>query len=271
MTVRKDDAVPVRFIEFELEVPGTPEQVWQAIATGPGITSWFVPTEMELGKDGKPTQMTLHFGPGMDSTAQITAYDPPHRLAAEDSWGPGSPMIATEWTVEAKGGGTCVVRVVHSLFAETDDWDGQLEGVENGWPTFFRILRIYLTDFRGQHAATMQSVGMAASDAEGWPKLLHELGIEGAAPGARVEAASSAPPLAGKIELVSDHPTQRGMLVRVTEPAPGVASLGAYACGGPVQTMISFYLFGEQGQGAVKRDASKWETWMGERFPMPQG
>ena len=267
----KKEANGRRSIQVEVEVPGTPEEVWQAIATGPGITSWFVPTEMNAGKDGKPTEMKMHFGPGMDSTATITAYDAPHRLAAEDSWGPGSPTIATEWTVQAQGGGTCLVRVVHSLFAETDDWDGQLEGVENGWPIFFRILRIYLTDFRGQHAATMQSVGMAASDAEGWPRLLGELGIDGPAAGRSVQAAGSAPPLAGKIDYVSESPTQRAMLVRVTEPGPGVASLGAYACGGPVQTMVGFYLFGEQGARAVKRDAAKWEKWMAEKFPMPPG
>ena len=33
-----------RSVQAEVEVPGTPEEVWQAIATGPGISSWFVPT-----------------------------------------------------------------------------------------------------------------------------------------------------------------------------------------------------------------------------------
>ena len=28
-------------IKKEVEVDGTPEQVWDAIATGPGIDSWF--------------------------------------------------------------------------------------------------------------------------------------------------------------------------------------------------------------------------------------
>jgi uncharacterized protein YndB with AHSA1/START domain len=36
-----------RSVQVELEVAGTPEAVWQAIATGPGISSWFVPTEIE--------------------------------------------------------------------------------------------------------------------------------------------------------------------------------------------------------------------------------
>ena len=28
-----------RRIELEVEVPGTPEEIWRAIATGPGISS----------------------------------------------------------------------------------------------------------------------------------------------------------------------------------------------------------------------------------------
>jgi uncharacterized protein YndB with AHSA1/START domain len=269
MTLKKD-ANGRRSVQVEVEVPGTPEEVWQAIATGPGITSWFVPAKMEHDKDGKPTKMKLHFGPGMDSAADITAYEPPHRFAAEDKWGPNSPVIATEWTVEARSGGTCLVRVVHSLFAESDDWNNQIEGTESGWPVFFRILKIYLTNFRGQHAATMQAIGMAPNEAEGWSKFLRELGISGEPVGKKIKASDGAPQLAGEIEMVSDHPTHRGILVRLTEPGPGVASLGAFSCGGPVQTMISFYLFGELGTAAVKRDAATWEKWMSDRFPMPQ-
>src|SRR5439155_16453011 len=91
------------------------------------------------------------------------------RLAQGEGWGPGSPPIADEWSVEARGGGICVVRVVHSLFASTDDRDNQLEGTESGWPGFFRILRIYLTHFRGQRSAMMQWIAPAAgTEAEAW-------------------------------------------------------------------------------------------------------
>lgn len=41
--------VPYR-LEFSVEVPGTPEQVWQAIATAKGMSAWFLPTEMEERK-----------------------------------------------------------------------------------------------------------------------------------------------------------------------------------------------------------------------------
>ena len=46
MSVKKE-ASGRRSVQVEVEVPGTPEEVWQAIATGPGISSWFVPTEFE--------------------------------------------------------------------------------------------------------------------------------------------------------------------------------------------------------------------------------
>ena len=54
------------------------------------------------------------------------------------------PALATEWIVEAKSGGTCIVRVVHSLFSDSDEWDAQLEQVESGWPHFFGLLKQYL-------------------------------------------------------------------------------------------------------------------------------
>ena len=59
MSLKKEDSGR-RWVQVEVEVPGTPEEVWQAIATGPGVSSWFVPTE--LREDGT---VVSHFGPGM--------------------------------------------------------------------------------------------------------------------------------------------------------------------------------------------------------------
>lgn len=46
MSVKKEPSGQ-RSVQVEVEVPGTPEEVWRAIATGPGISSWFVPTRCE--------------------------------------------------------------------------------------------------------------------------------------------------------------------------------------------------------------------------------
>src|SRR4029079_17986804 len=131
MSVKKEPSGR-RSVEVEVEVPGTPEEVWRAIATGPGVSSWFVPTRMEERLGG---EIISNFGPGMDMSATITAWNAPHTFAVEAEMGPpGSPKIATEWTVAARLGSASRVRVVHSLFTDTDDWDNQLDGLEQGWP-----------------------------------------------------------------------------------------------------------------------------------------
>ena len=266
----KQEANGRRSLQVEVEVPGTPEEVWQAIATGPGISSWFVPTEFEV-KDGKPSAVTLNFGPGMESRSVVTAWDPPRMWAAQgEGWG-GSPGIADEWSVEARAGGVCIVRIVHSLFASTDDWDNQLEGTESGWPGFFRILRIYLTHFRGQRSAMMQWMAPAAgTEAEAWETLTAALGLKGVSAGQRWTAPAGVPALSGLVEHV-EHGSQSpcNALLRLDTPGPGAAALGAVNCGGPIMVTLSFYLYGDQAAGTVARETPLWEAWIQERFPMP--
>jgi uncharacterized protein YndB with AHSA1/START domain len=266
MSVKKE-ASGRRSVQVEVEVPGTPEEVWQAIATGPGISSWFVPTEFEM-RDGKPVAVTLNFGPGMESRSAVTKWDPPRMFAAQgEGWG-GSPPIADEWSVEARGGGVCVVRIVHSLFASTDDWDNQLEGTESGWPGFFRILRIYLTHFRGQRSAMMQWIAPAAgTEAEAWDTLTAALGLRGVSAGQRATAPAGVPALSGVVEHITQSP--RNALLRLDRPAPGTAALGVVNFGGSVMVTLSFYLYGDRAVETVARETPLWQTWIDERFPMP--
>jgi len=272
MSVKKE-ASGRRSVQVEVELPGTPEQVWQAIATGPGISAWFCPTEIETGLDGKPRRIIFHMGPGMDSDANIAAWEPPHRFAAESAgWAPGMPALATEWTVEARAGGTCLVRVVHSMFASTDDWDNQLEGTEKGWPGFFRILRIYLTHFRGQPCSNIQVMAMTGGPhSQAWKALKGALGLEGAREGDRRSASSGAPQLAGMVESTNEAEHALGILLKLEKPAPGVVSLGAFPCGGPTMVSVSFYLYGEGAAAVAAREEPLWRAWMDEHFPAATG
>ncbi len=267
MSVKKEPSGR-RFVQVEVEVPGTPEEVWQAIATGPGISSWFVPTEFEM-QDGKPVAVTLNFGPGMESRSVVTTWDPPRRFGAEaPGWVPGSPVIADEWTVEARAGGTCIVRVVHSLFASTDEWDNQIEGTESGWPGFFRILKIYLTHFRGQRSAMMQWMAPAAgTEAEAWATLTAALALKGVSVGQRWTAPAGVPSLSGAVEHVSQSPYSA--LLRLDKPGPGAAALGAVNFGGQSMVTLSFYLYGDQAAATVARETPLWQAWIEERFPTP--
>lgn len=269
MSVKKEESGR-RSVQVEVEVRGTPDEVWQAIATGPGISSWFVPAVFEE-KDGKPVALTLSFGPGMDSRSVVTMWEPGQKkwAAQSDGWIPGSPPIANEWSVESRDGGKCVVRIVHSLFASTDDWDNQLEGTESGWPAFFRTLQIYLTHFRGMRSTAMRLMAPAAgTEAEAWETLTAALGVKGASNGQHVAAPAGAPAFGGVVEHLSESPNDA--LLRVDNPGPGIVALGTFAFpGGSTMVALNAYMYGDASAETVARETPLWEAWFQERFPMP--
>jgi uncharacterized protein YndB with AHSA1/START domain len=257
-----------RSVRVEVEVPGTPEQVWQAIASGPGISAWFVPARVD-GRVGG--EIVCDFGGGMLSTAKITEWQPPHRFVATDQgWAPGMPPIATEWTVEAVRGGTCKVRVVHSMFASTDDWNGQLEGTETGWASFFRVLRRYLQHFAGQPGALAQATTMTGEPfVKAWSTLTAGLLRSEPAVGQQVSM-TLAPGVtfAGKIERVDDLGHGHNLQVSLDTPCPGTMLVGAYACGGTMVSM-SVYLYGPHAEATAGTTKPHMESWLGKRFPAP--
>ncbi len=268
MSVKKDESGR-RWIEVEVEVPGTPEQVWEAIATGEGVSSWFVPVEVEKDEKGNPVRVISHMGPGMDSVATPTAWEPPRRFAAEGEMGPNAPILATEWIVEARSGSTCMVRVVHSLFASSDDWDDQLESFESGWPGFLAILRLYLTYFRGQPCSAFRLMGAAAvPEPVAWRAAEDALGITGAGLGQQLKTADGAPPLSGVVERVGEGKHPCILLLRLDEPAEGIAAIGAHTMRGEVLFMISVYLYGERAPEAAAQAEPSWRAWTAAHFPM---
>jgi hypothetical protein len=207
----------------------------------------------------------------MESRSVVTAWDAPRKFVSEaDGWFPGSPPIASEWSVEARDGGVCVVRVVQSLFASTDDWDDQLIGTESGIPGAFRILRLYLTHFRGQRSAFMQFMApVAGTPADAWATLTAALGFDGVAVvGQGWAVPAGIPALAGVVEHV--NPSPPGAMIRLEQPGPGTAVLFTMDFGGPsVMATFSFYLYGDQAAATVAREKPLWQAWLQERFPMP--
>jgi hypothetical protein len=207
-------------------------------------------------------KIVQNFGPGMDSVAEVTAWDAPHHFSASsDGLGPDAPKMATEWTVEARSGGTCLVRVVHSLFAETDDWDNQLGDVESGWPSFFVVLRMYLSHYRGQAGAHFQVMAPVAGTAtEGWRGLMGKLGIPQAS-GAKVQSPAGTVTLSGVVERVGPeaHPNQ--VIVRLDEPAPGAAVLTTCGMGEHTFFVGSFYFFGPKAAEGAKAE-KEWQDFL---------
>jgi uncharacterized protein YndB with AHSA1/START domain len=131
-----------RVIDLRVEVTGTPEQVWEAIATGPGISAWLQPTEVEEREGGR---FAFDMGAGVNDSGTVTAWDPPRRFATGGvRWQPeGAPAasLATEWRVEAASGGTCVVRMVMSGFGDGAAWDREIQGLTEGMRKALESLR----------------------------------------------------------------------------------------------------------------------------------
>jgi uncharacterized protein YndB with AHSA1/START domain len=268
MAVEKDGSGR-RSVSAEVEVPGTPEEVWEAIATGPGISAWFVPAEVDGGVGGKTI---CHFGPddSMDAVAEITEWEAPHRFVAQsEEEGPG--IVATEWLVEAKGSGTCVVRVMHSWAAEGDDWDAEFEGHAGGWLSFFKILRLYLEHFAGQPSTLVQVAAQSdGSQDEVWERLAGPLGLLDVEEGQRISSSEEAPAFEGIVHEAEYTPEGCSAIVRLQQPVPALAHVMGFPMGGPIYLSVRFYLYGEDAANEAGSLESRWQEWLAERFPMAE-
>ena len=162
-------------IDLSVEVAGTPEEVWTAIATGPGITAWFVPTTVEE-RVGGATTSKFGEGPEMLIPGRVAAWQPPRRLVFDG--GEEEPGLAYEWLVETNAKGSCVVRLVNSGFVEGTPWDDQYDGLLEGWGLFMFNLQLHLAHFAGREATSMLPMTMWVMPVEqAWPRLLADLGL----------------------------------------------------------------------------------------------
>jgi uncharacterized protein YndB with AHSA1/START domain len=261
------DSAGRRTVEVSVEVSGTQEEVWQAVATGPGISAWFVPTT--FGEvEGTPVTVQFNFAPGMAPIVPITAWEPPRMFAAQgEGWG-GSPPITTTWRVEPLAAGGCRVRVENSIVADSDAWDAQLQATALGWPGFFRTLRLYLTHFRGQPAALLQCVApVPGIEAEAWAALMSAMGMHGVRIGEAWSAPADAPRLAGTMEHITEDPYDA--LLLCAEPGPCIAAAGVFSVDGQSMAALNIYHYGEDAKDTVERTAPVWQAWMQERLSVP--
>jgi uncharacterized protein YndB with AHSA1/START domain len=249
--------IPLR-VELTFELPGTPEQVWDAIATANGMSSWFMPTDVDEREGGA---FAIHMGE-TTSEGTITGWDPPRRLVYEEpDWAElsghgGAPVtpLVSEFLVEATSGGTCVLRVVSSAFGTGADWENEfLDEMAKNWAPFFDNLRMYLTDFPGQTVTQLEVAANVSGDPDAAITAMRQaLAGDGNGP---VEACG----LAGSLHREDPF----GFLVRLNEPLPGYMSFSAY--GGPDDTTIAAviaWLFSAEAPAYVERERAAWQAWL---------
>jgi len=251
--------VPHRF-ELQFDVPGTPADVWQAIATAEGISAWMLPTKLEP-RVGGPVMFDM--GPEATSHGHVTAYEPERRFAYDEDWaalvGQDSSTVtplATEFLIEARSGGTCTVRVVTSAYGTGAEWESEFFGdMAAGWAPTLDNLRIYLTHFPGQEATTFQvAATTAGSAAEALDAVRHALGVTGGG-GAAVDANG----VTGAVERDGEH----SVLVRAHAPVPAMLSFVAFGQPTGTTLMLQGYLFGNgRADGIADGDRDRWQRWL---------
>ncbi|QWF80528.1 SRPBCC family protein [Amycolatopsis sp. CA-230715] len=164
----------------EITLDATPEQVWAAIATGPGVDSWFMGrTEIEPREGGTNT-LDMADAMGFVQKSTITAWEPGNRLAFREG-GQDGTFSAFEYLLEGRDGGSTVLRFVHSGIL-SDDWDEEYyDSMKAGDLMYLRQLAAYLKHFPGRHATrNLFLVGPAVSDTERvWSRFADALSVTG--------------------------------------------------------------------------------------------
>ena len=145
----------------EAEVPASPDEVWAAIATGPGIDSWFMGrNDVQPGAGGTVRTVFGEYAPEL----AITGWDPARRFAYRSGEAPDGRFIAYEFLVEGRAGGSTVLRTVTSGFVPGDDWADEFEAMTLGGEMYFRTLVEYLTYFAGRFATPVTAFGPPDED-----------------------------------------------------------------------------------------------------------
>jgi uncharacterized protein YndB with AHSA1/START domain len=244
-----------------IELDASPEEVWQAVATGPGISTWFVPHQVEPGVGGATS---AQFGAGNDVDGRVRVWEPGRRVVfgAAETPPEGTADYAFEFLVEGRDGGGTVLRFVQSGFLD-EGWEDEYSSLDTGWDLFFDNMRRYFEHFAGQPVHNVVTMAfVAGSRADAWKVMLPALGLPGQpAVGEAVTLRPDGPPA---ITGVVDVATDQFLGVRSTSGLHRIGAEGEAGCG----VSAFHYFYGDP----VDTDAltTAWQTWLSALFPTPE-
>jgi uncharacterized protein YndB with AHSA1/START domain len=240
----------------EVALDASPEQVWAAVATGPGIDSWYMGhSQVEPGVGGV---VRTAIGAGaLEST--VTHWEPPHRFAYRGVASADGRFLAFEFQIEGQAGGSTLLRLVSSGFLPGDDWGAEYDAMTKGGDLYFRTLVAYLTYFRDRTAWPISAYGPPVDDwAQARQVLTAALGLTvGVADGDPVQCIPSPglPPIDGVVDYVSAD-----CLGVRTADALYRFLRGFYGSG----VVVSHHMFSERPDRAAVAHA--WQDWLHHLF-----
>jgi uncharacterized protein YndB with AHSA1/START domain len=230
-------------IRKEVVLEATPEQVWEAIATPEGQAGW--------SPDPYVSQEGIHVD-----------REPPTRMTVRTPEAPNGAFHAFEYVLEAREGGTTVLRFVHSGFLG-DDWDAEFNFEEmsgHGWDMYLHTLAQYLKHFPGQAATYVEAEAPPATSAkESWPVLERALGLSG--PVELGEPVRLAPKGLPAIEGVVDYVEPDGNLLAVRSGDGLYRFHNRAVMGMPIA--VGHYLYTPTDRESTQQ---AWKSWLDRLF-----
>jgi uncharacterized protein YndB with AHSA1/START domain len=242
-------------ISKEITIHTSPEQVWEAISTGPGIDSWFMGSSQVEPREGGRTSLTMG---GHTEEATVTAWEPAKRFAYRSDENPDGTFMAFEFMIEGRGQGSTVVRFVHSGFLG-DNWEAEYDALSKGNGMYLQKLAAYLEHFPGRTSTYNLFVpGPRVADQDRvWTAFKGALGLTGSVgegDPVRLEV-DGLGPVQGVVQF-ADAPTFLG--VRTSD---GLYVLIHGAEGGVVVEYHDFS--GEVDRKEIER---AWQAWLARSF-----
>jgi uncharacterized protein YndB with AHSA1/START domain len=142
---------PDRRFETSIQIRAARDAVWQALTEAREIARWFAPqAEVDPRVGGR---MLWEWGDAHSWPQTIEAFEPGRHLRTRydsgvaDGQGGKRPLFV-DFHLEGDRGVT-TLRGTHTGFGPEADFDGEFDGISNGWPVELRSLRLYLEQHRG--------------------------------------------------------------------------------------------------------------------------
>ena len=161
-------------VRGEVAVNATPEQVWEALASGPAMDGWWMGANELEPRLGGALRTTL---PGFTIESTITTWDPPHRFANTSPEQPDGRLMTFAFEIEGRSGGATTIRFVHSGFLPGDDWEQEYEALKIGDPAYVFKLAEYVEHFLGRTAVPVSVWGPQVDAERAWAAYTGALGV----------------------------------------------------------------------------------------------
>lgn len=149
-------------IAKDLEVDASPEQVWEAIATGPGLDSWFMGRNEVEPREGGRAHWSIG---GFTADSTVSTWEPPRRFVNTSDEAPDGSIHRFDYTIEERAPGRSTIRYVHSGML-SGDWEAEYAAMSQGDPMYLHKLVQYVTYFSGRFATGVDAHGPQVGDRE---------------------------------------------------------------------------------------------------------